>query len=220
VPPREAYKAWPYRGRGVWPGVTLPRSVHAEFHLPCCTWAWFRQALQNQQVSRPLRGAADTYPFTVRRSDRSPAGRGFLHGDLLDYLFSQEADLDVGSLRRPAHQVERFVRAALVLRHQDALGLLDDRHGLQPGLQPGERGVVQYLPLGPTALDPVEGRLQSCPDVLEPPRLGLELQSRCVQPAKDLRQGITGTWVHADEAIRRTPLLTGLLGLNRPRPGG
>jgi len=37
-------------------------------------------------------------------------------------------DGHVGSLRRLAQQVKRFVRAALTLRHQDALGLLDDWH--------------------------------------------------------------------------------------------
>ena len=44
--------------------------------------------------------------------------------------------------------------AAPLLGHDDALGLLNDRHGLLLGLQPGKRRVVQDLPLRPARLDP------------------------------------------------------------------
>jgi len=65
-----------------------------------------------------------------------------------------------------------------MLGHQDALGLLDDRHRLQPGLQPGERGAVQYLPLGAALPDLVQGDLQPGPGHFKPPRLGVELEPR------------------------------------------
>ena len=74
-------------------------------------------------------------------------------GDLLDYPRGQDADLDVGTLRGPAQQVERLVGSAPVLGHQDTFGLLDYGHGIQPGLQPGKRGIMQSPPLRLTLLD-------------------------------------------------------------------
>src|SRR5215475_2721000 len=96
---------------------------------------------------------------------------GFIRRYLLDYLCCQDVDPDVGALRGPAQQVECFVGPTPVLCHQDALGLLNYRHGLQPGLQPGERGAVQYLPLGPPLLDLVKSGLQPFLGSFKPPRL-------------------------------------------------
>jgi hypothetical protein len=98
-----------------------------------------------------------------------------VQGGLLDYLRCQDADLDIGPLGRLAQQVKRLAGPAPLLRHQDALGLLDHRHGLQPGLQPGERGVAQDLLLlaAPSALadDPLPPLL----GFFKPSHLGVEL---------------------------------------------
>jgi hypothetical protein len=88
----------------------------------------------------------------------------------------KDADFDVGALRRSAKQIECLVGATPALCHQDALGLLDDRHRLELGLQPGERGFAQPLMLGPGAVHPLECQLKLCPDRFEPLDLRLELQ--------------------------------------------
>lgn len=101
---------------------------------------------------------------------------------MLDYLCCQDADLDVGTLGRPAQQIKCLIGSAPVLCHQDSFGLLNHGHAIQPGLEPGKRGIMQYLPLGPVVLRPVNGRLQARFGLLKPPRLGFEFPSRDLQP--------------------------------------
>lgn len=91
-------------------------------------------------------------------------------------------NFDVAALGRAAEQVECLVRAAALLRHQDALGLLDDRHSIQPGLQPGEGRVVQQLPPWAADIDGVNGRLQPRLGFFEPLRLRVELQPGGLPP--------------------------------------
>jgi hypothetical protein len=95
---------------------------------------------------------------------------------LLDYAGGQDADVDVGPLGRPAQQIECLSRPALLLGHQDSLGLLDHGHGTQPGLEPGKLGTMQPLLLRRAFATPLSDRLQALPGFFEPLRLNVELQ--------------------------------------------
>src|SRR5262249_39443482 len=68
--------------------------------------------------------------------------------------------------------------------------------GLQPGLQPGVRGVLQPLTPGFTGADVFKGRVQARPDVLESPLLGIKIPPRSVMPAHDLRLGRRWAGLH------------------------
>jgi hypothetical protein len=115
---------------------------------------------------------------------------------LLDHPCGEDADLDIGALGRPAQQVERLVRSAPVLGHQDALGLLDHRHAVQPGQQPGKRGIVQDLWPGSIFLDCLNGRFQARSGLFKPLGLGVELPPRGVQPGRVVLCGVIRAWVH------------------------
>jgi hypothetical protein len=99
-------------------------------------------------------------------------------GDLLDYLGCQHVHLDVGALGCPAQQVKRLIRPAPLLGHQDALGLLDHRHRLHLGLQPGIRRLVQDLTSRPALPDLVTSRLRASGGLLKKVRETLGLQPR------------------------------------------
>jgi hypothetical protein len=83
-----------------------------------------------------------------------------------------------------------------VLGHQDALGLLDHRHAVQPGQQPGIRGIVQDLWPGPVFLDCLKGRFRARPVLFKPLGLSVELPSRGVQPGHVVLWGVIRAWVH------------------------
>lgn len=72
-------------------------------------------------------------------------------------------------------QVERLIGSAPMLGHQDPLGLLDDGHCFQPGLEPGVRGIVRYLPFGSALTALLEGFPQTCPGLFGSLRLSIEL---------------------------------------------
>ena len=96
------------------------------------------------------------------------AAHGRLRSEAGDYLSRQHMHLDVGALGRREQELEGLVGPAPLLCHQDALGVLDDRHRVQPGLQPRVRGAVQDAP--PVARpEDVSGRLQSRLGLGEPP---------------------------------------------------
>ena len=52
-----------------------------------------------------------------------------------DHVVGDVLDLGIGLHRRPGQHMERLVCGPLVTLHQNALGLVDDRPGPQPGLQ-------------------------------------------------------------------------------------
>jgi len=78
-----------------------------------------------------------------------------------------------------------------VLGHQDALGLLDHRHGLQPGQQPGKRGIVQDLWTGQAFLNCLNSRFQARPGLFKPLGLGVELLPHGLQPGHVVLRGVT-----------------------------
>ena len=77
------------------------------------------------------------------RSGGRRAGSGRLGG----YLGCQVANGHVGPLGSPPQQVEGLGLPTARLGHDDALGLLNHRHGLQPGHQPQVHRPLQQFPV-------------------------------------------------------------------------
>jgi hypothetical protein len=97
------------------------------------------------------------------------------------------------------------------LGHQDALGLLNYRHGLYPGQQPGIREIAQDVWPRRAFLDCPNRLYQACPGLFKPLGLGVELLPHGVQPGHVvlgdgvtvvLRDGVNRTWLHEATATQ------------------
>lgn len=141
---------------------------------------------------------------------------------MLNDLYCQHMQPDVGALGRSVQQVERHHGPAPLPGHHDAFGLLDYRYAPRPALPPGGRRVAQhlplYLPLRSAPADLVTGRPHASRGLFAPSHEAFRLQPHSLQAAGVHPPGVPGTWIHDKDATRQKSGQTGgKRGIAAPR---